>query len=480
VNRRVQENFDDARERLVHAATEAGADPAVVIRIAGFESAGFNPDARPVTGRASVDRVAQFDGVMAMSSAHGYGQFTNATWQAMVNRYGERYGVEGAADLSTAEANSAELRTDRDLQALMLAEFTRENIDRGRALGETDDNVAAYAMHNLGAAGGARFLEALAQNPQQTVDAALTDVEIRNNPALYRENGELVTLEVARQRMQGHLSRYDDYVEQAREHHPDAFAGVPERAAREAAPRGEEPSVRRSSSGFADGVFSEGDRGVGVRILQQRLSDAGYVGLDGEPIRPDEAFGPNTAHAVRELQAAHGLEVDAKAGMHTLCALSEELENGRPPPALPEAERSPDRFEDASHWRGTQFQNARAFMRDLDTSMGLTPGETTDRVAAALTAEWHEQNARGPIDGVVLGQRGAQASAGEYVFAYSGSPERPTDFVGIRTSDAIEVPIDQSMNRAQEAVRQQALEAQQWVQAQAQQQASDGPRMSLA
>lgn len=186
MSERVQANFDDARERLVNAANVAGVDPAVVIRIAGFESAGFDPNARPVTGRESVDVVRQFDGTMAMSSAHGYGQFTNATWQDVVNRHGERYGVAGAGDLSSAEANTAELRTNRDLQAAMLAEFTRENVQRGRALGETDDNVAAYAMHNLGGAGGRRFLQALAEDPQQPVDAALTPVEIRNNPALYR------------------------------------------------------------------------------------------------------------------------------------------------------------------------------------------------------------------------------------------------------------------------------------------------------
>ena len=379
MSERVQANFDDARERLVNAANVAGVDPAVVIRIAGFESAGFDPNARPVTGRESVDVVRQFDGTMAMSSAHGYGQFTNATWQDVVNRHGERYGVAGAGDLSLAEANTTELRTNRDLQAAMLAEFTRENVQRGRALGETDDNVAAYAMHNLGGAGGRRFLQALAEDPQQPVDAALTPVEIRNNPALYRNNGELVTLDVARQRMQGHLSRYDDYVEQARDHHPEAFMGLPAQAA----------------------------------------------------------------------------------------------------PLLPEPDRSPDRFDDASHWRGTEFANARTLMHDLDRDMGLTPGDTTDRVAAALTAEWHAQSARGSIDGVVLGQKGSKAAAGEYMFAYSGSSQRPNDFVGVRTSEAVQTPVEQSMARAQEAVQKQSQDTQLLAQTHAQQQANDGPRMSL-
>lgn len=113
----------------------------------------------------------------------------------------------------------------------------------------------------------------------------------------------------------------------------------------------------------------------------------------------------------------------------------------------------------------------------MDRSLGRRPDEASDRVAAALVAEWREQGINRPIDGVVLGEKGTKADAGEYVFAYSGSPERPNDFVGVRTLEAVQTPAEQSLAKAQEAVRQQAIEAQQY--AQMQQQSTDGPRMTM-
>ena len=119
----------------------------------------------------------------------------------------------------------------------------------------------------------------------------------------------------------------------------------------------------------------------------------------------------------------------------------------------------------------------RDFVHAMDRSLGRTPDEASDRVAAALTAQWRANGLTTPPSGVVLGQKGTQAAAGEHVFAYSGSPERPNDFVGVRTAEAVQTPVDQSLARAETLQRQQALEAQQV--ALAQQQASEGPRMTM-
>ena len=113
--------------------------------------------------------------------------------------------------------------------------------------------------------------------------------------------------------------------------------GMPEHSARHNGP----PTRRANEAAFADGMFNLGDRGVGVEALQRQLIQAGYTGKDGQPLKPDGDFGPNTKHAVEELQRAHGLEIDGKAGMRSLSALADELQNGRPAPKLPEPERAP-------------------------------------------------------------------------------------------------------------------------------------------
>jgi peptidoglycan hydrolase-like protein with peptidoglycan-binding domain len=336
---------------------------------------------------------------------------------------------------------------------------------RGQALGGDDPNANVYALHNLGASGGERFLNALREDRLATVDTALTPDEIRNNPAIYLESGSPVTLEAAYARMGALLSRYEPYVEQARALHPEAFAQSPRRTEPTVGANDDAATHRATRGAFSDGMFNLGDRGVGVETLQRQLIQAGYTGKDGQPLKPDGDFGPNTKHAVEELQRAHGLQVDGKAGMDSLRALANELQNGRPAPKLPEPERAPGRFEDASLGTDPLFQSLRGHVHTMDRAMGRTPDDASDRVAAALCAECRA-NGLTRVDGVVLGQKGGSAQPGEYVFAYSGSSERPSDWVGVRTAEAVQTPVEQSLAKAETLQRQQTMEAQQVAQAQ--------------
>jgi hypothetical protein len=113
----------------------------------------------------------------------------------------------------------------------------------------------------------------------------------------------------------------------------------------------------------------------------------------------------------------------------------------------------------------------------MDRAMGRTPDEASDRVAAALTAEWRANGLTARPDGVVLGQKGGNAQPGEYLFAYSGSSERPSDWVGVKTAEAVQTPVDQSLAKAETLQRQQAMEAQQ--QAQAPQPSNDAPARAV-
>ena len=57
--------------------------------------------------------------------------------------------------------------------------------------------------------------------------------------------------------------------------------------------------------------FQIGDQGTDVAEIQGQLSNYGYdVAADGD-------FGPATAEAVKEFQAAHGLAVDGLVGPST-------------------------------------------------------------------------------------------------------------------------------------------------------------------
>ncbi|MDB5768024.1 MAG: hypothetical protein JWQ61_2838 [Collimonas fungivorans] len=184
IGRVVNERWQAAKDYLVGGASSAGVDPGVVAQIAHFES-GFNKDAAPIQKNGK-----------KLSSAHGYGQFIDGTWTDMINKYGGKYGVDGAGKLSKQDAEK--YRSDPKIQAGMLAEFTRENIAKGRKLGGTDDAANVFAYHNLGDGDAGRILKAVKNNPETSVRDALVggrevsdserlriEAVIKNNKSLY-------------------------------------------------------------------------------------------------------------------------------------------------------------------------------------------------------------------------------------------------------------------------------------------------------
>jgi murein DD-endopeptidase MepM/ murein hydrolase activator NlpD len=87
---------------------------------------------------------------------------------------------------------------------------------------------------------------------------------------------------------------------------------------------------------MADGVLREGERGVEVRQLQERLNAVGARDAAGRVLGTDGQFGQRTEDAVRNFQRARGLEVDGVAGPETLRALQQPAPT-RPAPGAPSA-----------------------------------------------------------------------------------------------------------------------------------------------
>jgi peptidoglycan hydrolase-like protein with peptidoglycan-binding domain len=337
MNDRVQERFEEARERFVRAANAAGIDPELMVKIAGFESGGFNPNARPISRNPDLNTVRQFDGTMAMSSAHGYGQFLNGTWQEMINRYGEKYGIEGASTMTRAEANSPELRTNRDLQAAMLAEFTRENMDRIRGIAGPNPDANVYAMHNLGSQGGERFLRALRDNPDALVTAngLMSNDVVRRNPSLYMDGDRTLTVREAYDRMGQQLAPYQRYADQVagRTQPEPGQAGVGQ-------PPASNPPAPSRNDPLADGQLQRNERGEAVRELQQNLATLGVQFRDqqGRPLAPTGFYGEQTETAVRNFQNTHNLPATGIADEATRRAIdtaARERTQGTPVPDAP-------------------------------------------------------------------------------------------------------------------------------------------------
>lgn len=156
---KIGDRWGDAKSFLSSAAEKAGIDPGIIAKIANFES-GFNADAAPI----------KKDGTR-ISSAHGYGQFLDGTWTDMINKHGSKYGIEGAGKLTKEQA--AKYRNDKTIQAGMLAEFTKANVEKGRKYGGENDDANVYAFHNLGDKDAKNLLGGMKQNPNMSVRDAL-------------------------------------------------------------------------------------------------------------------------------------------------------------------------------------------------------------------------------------------------------------------------------------------------------------------
>lgn len=202
----------EAKGYLADAAKTVGVDPGILSKIANFESAGFHADARPISLTAKENKQRQFDGVMATSTAHGYGQFIDSSWTAALRKNGAKYGVADAASLDDKKA--AAYRTDKKLQALMLAEFTKDNIKTGRALGGSDDDANVYALHNLGEPLGKEFLKALKADPDQKVSPVLSKAVIKNNSGLYGDGN--ISVQEAYERMGAAMRLGDQFADEIR------------------------------------------------------------------------------------------------------------------------------------------------------------------------------------------------------------------------------------------------------------------------
>lgn len=160
-----------ASKQVVHAIQNAseksGVDFAYLLQQAKAESS-FNADAEAKT-----------------SSASGLYQFIESTWLTMVDRFGDKYGIDPNAN----EEEILNLRKDPDIASHMAAEFAGENkryLDRnwGGDAGATE----LYFAHFLGAGQASSFLKAHDDNPLQSA-AALFPKAAEANKAVFYDKG---------------------------------------------------------------------------------------------------------------------------------------------------------------------------------------------------------------------------------------------------------------------------------------------------
>ncbi|ABF54609.1 transglycosylase SLT domain-containing protein [Sphingopyxis alaskensis] len=237
-------------DAVQRAAARTGIDFDYLFDVARVES-GYDPNARAST-----------------SSARGLYQFTKQTWLATLERHGASHGLAWAADAISRDASGRlsvadpvlrdqifALRDDPSAAASMAAALTGDNRAYLESrIGRSAEPVDLYLAHFLGSAGAARFLTALAADPDQPGAPMMPEAAAANRSVFYAGDGRMRSLAEIRDRFRAKL---DDggKTDNLKPHAPLGWR-----------------AEARSSSGLANGAGRPPLQMMEIRPMPQKLS----------------------------------------------------------------------------------------------------------------------------------------------------------------------------------------------------------------
>ena len=159
--------LEAVRPTIEGAAKATGVDPNLMLGMAGIESS-FDPNAKAKT-----------------SSASGLYQFTDGTWNEMVSKHGEKYGISPDTSPMNAKAN-----------ALMGGEYLKTNMKIISKSKPDPSNTDLYMAHFLGGSGANKLFSADPNAPAANVlpKAAASNKSIFYNGGAPRTTNEVYSL----------------------------------------------------------------------------------------------------------------------------------------------------------------------------------------------------------------------------------------------------------------------------------------------
>lgn len=177
-------------EKMAGLVTKAGAKIASAIQNASQET---GVDFSYLLQQAQIESSFKTDAKASTSSATGLFQFLDKTWLNMVDKYGDKYGIDTA---SSSKKEILDLRKDANMCSLMAAEMASDNKDylqncTNRDIGSTE----LYMAHFMGPAGASKFLNALDKNPQANAANLFPEAAAANKNVFYDKSGNAKSLE---------------------------------------------------------------------------------------------------------------------------------------------------------------------------------------------------------------------------------------------------------------------------------------------
>jgi len=147
--------------------------------------------------KAAAESSFDTDAGSKSSSAKGLYQFIGSTWLQMIDRYGDKYGLEKYADAIDKNGKVRDpamrkeilaLRDDPEISAFMAGEFAAENKQSLIRSGIKEKDIGStelYLAHFLGAGAASEFLKAQKHNPLQAAADIFPSAARANHNVFY-------------------------------------------------------------------------------------------------------------------------------------------------------------------------------------------------------------------------------------------------------------------------------------------------------
>ena len=164
VNKNTLAQMNLVKDDIIFASKAAGVDVRTMFKMAHIES-GFRSKVSAST-----------------SSASGLYQFINGTWRDMLAKNGAKYGLSQSTPKGDARAN-----------ALMGAEYLKENAAVIRSMGVKVTDELLYAAHFAGAGGVKQIIRGLKNNPESIAANDMRAQAKANHSVYYNKNGSAKT-----------------------------------------------------------------------------------------------------------------------------------------------------------------------------------------------------------------------------------------------------------------------------------------------
>ena len=239
--------------------------------------------------------------------------------------------------------------------------------------------------------------------------------------------------------------------------------------------------AQAQNGGLDDRLLIHGERGEGVRRLQEALNAAGIRDAAGQPLPTTGYFGDKTEAAVRQYQERQGLEVDGKAGRDTLTALGihpeqrqaqqaptqqtpteqaptqqqptqqqptqQPAESSSQPPTQPQPTQTERPvISNPNHPDHRLYQQAVSNLEQLGPSGGFASREALEKAAAAVAAD---AKASGLSDITHVSRTQAPNGQG-FLVAVQGDPTNPASKNAyIDYNQAVNQTVEQSSRMAE-------------------------------